>query len=146
MTDKNKAEGVHVGVRGVMHKAAQRIMEVKQIHSSNMAVHMPLHAQMDAVVHAASTSGAGGAWLKMLREAGLDFWTAFVRECIKVHDFSEAQLCLSLSRSPRPRYLHCLAVWPASCPLSQQTAQRLQRLASRSGLGKITKYIKCDIE
>ena len=43
VTDKNKAEGVHVGVRGVMHKAAQRIMEVKQIHSSNMAVHMPLH-------------------------------------------------------------------------------------------------------
>ena len=108
--------------------------------------HAVAYAQMDAVVHAASTSGAGGAWLKMLREAGLDFWTAFVRECIKVHDFSEAQLCLSLSRSPRRRYLHCLAVWPASCPVPQQTAQRLQRLASRSGLGKITKYIKCDIE
>ena len=41
---------------------------------------------MDVVVEAAAAPSTGGAWLKLLREAGLDFWKAFLTECLKVHD------------------------------------------------------------
>jgi hypothetical protein len=92
-----------MGLRGVLHKAAHRILGVKEIHSSNMAVRMPLHMlQMDVVVQAASAPGVNGAWLRLLREGGIDFWTAIVSECVTVHS-------VCLSHWPRRRYLHCLA-------------------------------------
>ena len=57
---------------------------------------------MDVVVHAASARGTGGAWLRLMREGGIDFWTAIVSECVTVHS-------VCLSRSPRRRYVRCLA-------------------------------------
>ena len=59
--------------------------------------HAVAYAQMDVVVQAAATPGTGGAWLKLMREGGVDLWTAIVTECKTVRCLSEAQLCLSLS-------------------------------------------------
>jgi hypothetical protein len=39
---------------------------------------------MDVVVTAASAAGTDGAWMKLLREAGLDFWVCYVGNCKKV--------------------------------------------------------------
>ncbi len=66
---------------------------------------------MDVVVQAAAAPGTGGAWLKLMREGGLDLWTAIVAECITVRCLSEAQLCpsLSLSLAPPSVFIHCLA-------------------------------------